>query len=86
VLNDEGLRYRDELVRHKILDAIGDLYLLGHSLIGEYKAYKSGHALNNKLLLLCLSIRTLGNMLFMKMQHKQHQSPMLSRLLLVRNN
>jgi len=54
VLNDEGLRYRDELVRHKILDAIGDLYLLGHSLIGEYKAYKSGHAWNNKLLLALL--------------------------------
>lgn len=54
VLNDEGLRYRDELVRHKVLDAIGDLYLLGHSLIGEYKAYKSGHALNNKLLLALL--------------------------------
>ncbi|TDO99054.1 UDP-3-O-acyl-N-acetylglucosamine deacetylase [Marinomonas balearica] len=54
VLNDEGLRYRDELVRHKVLDAIGDLYLLGHSLIGEYKAHKSGHALNNKLLLALL--------------------------------
>ncbi|GAB3482551.1 UDP-3-O-acyl-N-acetylglucosamine deacetylase [Marinomonas epiphytica] len=54
VLNDEGLRYRDELVRHKVLDAIGDLYLLGHCLIGEYKAYKSGHALNNKLLLALL--------------------------------
>ncbi|CUB05893.1 UDP-3-O-acyl-N-acetylglucosamine deacetylase [Marinomonas fungiae] len=51
VLNDEGLRYRDELVRHKVLDAIGDLYLLGHSVIGEYKAFKSGHGLNNKLLL-----------------------------------
>lgn len=50
VLNEEGLRYRDELVRHKVLDAIGDLYLLGHSLIGEYVAHKSGHALNNKLL------------------------------------
>jgi len=50
VLNEEGLRYRDELVRHKVLDAIGDLYLLGHSLIGEYIAHKSGHALNNKLL------------------------------------
>jgi len=54
VLNDEGLRYRDELVRHKVLDAIGDLYLLGHSLIGEYKAFKSGHALNNKLLIALL--------------------------------
>ncbi len=54
VLNDEGLRYRDELVRHKVLDAIGDLYLLGHSLIGEYKAYKSGHSLNNQLVLALL--------------------------------
>ena len=51
VLNEDGLRYADEFVKHKILDAIGDLYLLGHSLIGEYKGYKSGHALNNKLLL-----------------------------------
>ena len=50
VLNEDGLRYADEFVKHKILDAIGDLYLLGHSLIGEFKGYKSGHALNNKLL------------------------------------
>ncbi|MGH8561687.1 MAG: UDP-3-O-acyl-N-acetylglucosamine deacetylase, partial [Nevskiales bacterium] len=50
VLNNEGLRYDDEFVRHKILDAIGDLYLLGHSLIGSFTGYKSGHALNNKLL------------------------------------
>ncbi len=50
VLNADGLRYEDELVRHKILDAIGDLYLLGHSLIGSYTGYKSGHALNNQLL------------------------------------
>lgn len=50
VLNSEGLRYDDEFVRHKILDAIGDLYLLGHSLIGSFTGYKSGHALNNKLL------------------------------------
>ncbi len=50
VLNEDGLRYRDEFVKHKILDAIGDLYLLGHSLIGEYQAVKSGHALNNALL------------------------------------
>lgn len=49
VLNNEGLRYEDEFVRHKILDAIGDLYLVGHSLIGSYTAYKSGHQLNNKL-------------------------------------
>jgi len=50
VLNEDGLRYEDEFVRHKVLDAIGDLYLLGKSLIGEFKAVKSGHALNNQLL------------------------------------
>lgn len=50
VLNEDGLRYDDEFVKHKILDAIGDLYLLGNSLIGEFKGYKSGHDLNNKLL------------------------------------
>ncbi len=49
VLNEDGLRYEDEFVRHKILDAIGDLYLLGHSLIGEFSGYKSGHGLNNRL-------------------------------------
>lgn len=54
VLNEDGLRYADEFVKHKILDAIGDLYLLGHSLIGEYQGFKSGHALNNKLLLTLL--------------------------------
>ena len=50
VLNEDGLRYDDEFVKHKILDAIGDLYLLGHSLIGAFYGYKSGHALNNTLL------------------------------------
>jgi len=50
VLNEDGLRYEDEFVKHKILDAIGDLYLLGHSLIGEFSGFRSGHALNNKLL------------------------------------
>lgn len=49
VVNRDGLRYEDEFVRHKILDAIGDLYLLGHPVIGAFTAYKSGHALNNKL-------------------------------------
>jgi UDP-3-O-[3-hydroxymyristoyl] N-acetylglucosamine deacetylase len=47
ILNEDGLRYQDEFVKHKILDAIGDLYLLGNSLIGEFNAHKSGHALNN---------------------------------------
>ncbi|MBC3411151.1 MULTISPECIES: UDP-3-O-acyl-N-acetylglucosamine deacetylase [Pseudomonas] len=50
VLNEDGLRSDDEFVKHKILDAIGDLYLLGNSLIGEFKGYKSGHSLNNQLL------------------------------------
>lgn len=50
VLNEDGLRYEDEFVKHKILDAIGDLYLLGYSLIGEFSGYRSGHALNNKLI------------------------------------
>jgi UDP-3-O-[3-hydroxymyristoyl] N-acetylglucosamine deacetylase len=50
VLNEDGLRYEDEFVKHKILDAIGDLYLLGHSLLGEFSGYKSGHGLNNRLL------------------------------------
>lgn len=47
VLNEDGLRYEDEFVKHKILDAIGDLYLMGHSIIGEFEAFKSGHGLNN---------------------------------------
>jgi UDP-3-O-[3-hydroxymyristoyl] N-acetylglucosamine deacetylase len=50
VLNSDGLRYDDEFVKHKILDAIGDLYVVGHPLLAAYTAYKSGHALNNKLL------------------------------------
>ena len=48
IVNEGGLRYEDEFVKHKILDAIGDIYLLGHSLIGEYRCHKSGHALNNQ--------------------------------------
>jgi UDP-3-O-[3-hydroxymyristoyl] N-acetylglucosamine deacetylase len=53
ILNEDGLRYEDEFVKHKVLDAIGDLYLLGTSLIGEFRAHKSGHGLNNA------SLRTL---------------------------
>jgi UDP-3-O-[3-hydroxymyristoyl] N-acetylglucosamine deacetylase len=55
VLNEDGLRYEDEFVKHKILDAIGDLYLLGRSLIGGFVGYKSGHALNNRLLQVLLA-------------------------------
>lgn len=50
ILNPEGLRYDDEFVKHKILDAIGDLYVIGHPILGAYSAYKSGHALNNLLI------------------------------------
>jgi UDP-3-O-[3-hydroxymyristoyl] N-acetylglucosamine deacetylase len=50
VLNSDGLRYEDEFVKHKVLDAIGDLFLLGHPLIGAFSAHKTGHALNNRLL------------------------------------
>ncbi|MDQ5944776.1 MAG: UDP-3-O-[3-hydroxymyristoyl] N-acetylglucosamine deacetylase, partial [Pseudomonadota bacterium] len=49
VLNADGLRYGDEFVKHKVLDAIGDLYLLGHPLLAHFSAHKSGHALNNML-------------------------------------
>jgi UDP-3-O-[3-hydroxymyristoyl] N-acetylglucosamine deacetylase len=55
VLNEDGLRYEDEFVKHKVLDAIGDLYLLGHPLIGAFSAHKSGHALNNRILRTLLS-------------------------------
>jgi UDP-3-O-[3-hydroxymyristoyl] N-acetylglucosamine deacetylase len=55
ILNTDGLRYDDEFVRHKILDAIGDLYLIGHPLLASYTAHKSGHALNNELLRTLLS-------------------------------
>jgi UDP-3-O-[3-hydroxymyristoyl] N-acetylglucosamine deacetylase len=50
VLNEDGLRYQDEFVKHKVLDAVGDLYLLGRSLIGKFEGHKSGHGLNHMLL------------------------------------
>ncbi|MEY2854234.1 MAG: hypothetical protein RL030_1366 [Pseudomonadota bacterium] len=58
IMNEDGLRSEDEFVKHKILDAIGDLYLLGHSLIGEFTGFKSGHDLNNKLLRALLADRS----------------------------
>ena len=58
ILNTGGLRYRNEFVRHKILDAMGDLYLVGHLLLASYTAHKSGHGLNNKLLRALLADRT----------------------------
>lgn len=58
VLNEDGLRYEDEFVRHKILDAIGDLYLIGHNLLAEFTGYKSGHGLNNQLVRAVLADET----------------------------
>ncbi len=62
VLNEDGLRFEDEFVRHKMLDAIGDLFMCGHNIIGAFIAYKSGHALNNKLLQAVRRNRKHGNM------------------------
>ncbi|MBK9326596.1 MAG: UDP-3-O-acyl-N-acetylglucosamine deacetylase [Thiobacillaceae bacterium] len=58
VLNSDGLRYADEFVKHKVLDAVGDLYLTGHPILGAFTAYKSGHGLNNKLLRTLMSDTT----------------------------
>ena len=58
VLNSEGLRFDDEFVKHKALDAVGDLYMLGHPLIGAFYGHKSGHALNNQLVRALLADRT----------------------------
>ena len=63
IINDEGLRYDDEFVRHKVLDAIGDLYLLGYSLVGSFEGHKSGHALNNKLLKALMADKTAWEMI-----------------------
>ena len=68
VLNEDGLRYQDEFVKHKVLDAIGDLYLLGCSLVGAFSGYKSGHALNNQLLYVYLQ---LSSKVQMKVKHSQ---------------
>ena len=73
ILNEDGLRFRDELVRHKMLDAIGDLYMCGYNIIGDFKAYKSGHGLNNKLLRAVLPIRKRGSLLPLKIRNKFHR-------------
>lgn len=62
VLNEDGLRFEDEFVRHKTLDAIGDLFMCGHNIIGAFTAYKSGHALNNKLLQAILATESAWDM------------------------
>jgi len=62
ILNEDGLRYDDEFVKHKVLDAIGDLYMAGHPILGELRAYKSGHGLNNGLLCALLADQTAWEM------------------------
>lgn len=71
VLNHEGLRYGDEFIRHKILDAIGDLYTLGHGIIGYYQAHKSGHAINNLLVRALLQQQDAWEMVTMAEDNKQ---------------
>lgn len=66
VLNEEGLRFQDEFVRHKVLDSIGDLSLLGGMVIGHFRAYKSGHTLNNKLVQTLLSDKSLWDLVELK--------------------
>ena len=70
IVNEDGLRYEDEFVKHKVLDAIGDLYLLGHSLIGAFSGYKSGHALNNALLRALLADREAWEMVTFEEEEK----------------
>lgn len=71
VLNHEGLRYGDEFIRHKILDAVGDLYTLGHGIIGYYQAHKSGHAINNLLVRALLQQQDAWEMVTMAEDNKQ---------------
>lgn len=78
VLNAEGLRYSDEFVKHKLLDAIGDLYLLGYPLIGAFSAHKSGHALNNRLLRETLAARDAWE--FVSFEREEDAPPALARL------
>jgi UDP-3-O-[3-hydroxymyristoyl] N-acetylglucosamine deacetylase len=78
VLNAEGLRYGDEFVKHKLLDAIGDLYLVGHPMIGEFSAHKSGHALNNRLLRATLALRDAWE--YVTFEHEEDAPVALSRL------
>jgi len=64
VMNEEGLRNKDEFVRHKILDAVGDLFMAGHAIVGEFTAFKSGHALNNQLIRGLMSDKSLKRELY----------------------
>jgi UDP-3-O-[3-hydroxymyristoyl] N-acetylglucosamine deacetylase len=78
VLNVDGLRYADEFVRHKVLDAIGDLYLIGHPIVGAFSAHKSGHALNNQLVRKVLAQRDAWE--FIAYEHLEQAPAALTRL------
>jgi UDP-3-O-[3-hydroxymyristoyl] N-acetylglucosamine deacetylase len=73
-LNEDGLRYSDEFVRHKILDAIGDLYMIGMPIIGKFTAYKSGHELNNKLLRLMLKQKSKWSIEYLDLKNDETSS------------
>jgi UDP-3-O-[3-hydroxymyristoyl] N-acetylglucosamine deacetylase len=73
VVNEDGLRYPDEFVKHKILDAIGDLYLVGHPLLGSFYGYKAGHAMNNKLIQAVLSDASAWE--YVTFEEKKEKSP-----------
>jgi UDP-3-O-[3-hydroxymyristoyl] N-acetylglucosamine deacetylase len=74
ILNNEGLRYSDEFVRHKILDALGDLYMIGMPIIGKFVAFKSGHELNNKLLRLMLEQKSKWAVEYLNLEDEQNAS------------
>jgi UDP-3-O-[3-hydroxymyristoyl] N-acetylglucosamine deacetylase len=80
ILNAGGLRYENEPAKHKVLDAIGDLYLMGHLIIGQYTAYKSGHALNNALARALLSNREAFEMVSFPAEDNVPQAYRLWRL------
>ncbi len=72
VINEDGLRYEDELVKHKILDAVGDMYLLGTGLIGAFRGFKSGHTLNNRLLKSLLAKKSAYDIVTFENQSTSH--------------
>ncbi len=74
VLNSDGLRYDDEFVKHKILDAIGDLYVIGHPILGAYSAFRSGHGMNNQLIRAVLARMPTGNSSLLTMSAKPPQA------------
>ena len=81
VINQDGLRYSDEFVRHKILDAVGDVYLAGYAILGELQAYKSGHALNNVLVRKMLAQKKSYELISLDQETAQSGSSLLDEYL-----